>query len=282
VSRAAPVRTVGGNLDIVSTPSTGSSANSSQSLGFSFTGGTIGRSADGSPLLTSDNAGTALGGLTLGGVQPGFGSGKGSTSWIDTPAGLYSDGATNVYVGGNTNLTAAGIISSTGQVDLDTGTLTWSDFAGSKEYKAYEVDANIDLFSGKDANDQSKNTSSAEGKYQLDDERQSVKATVNGNITIRNGDQQVALEQSGATKPADQINKDPTQQSVITRDKHIDLEPNVSVQSLQAAVAACKTLAQVPNDVFDKMLADDKFSPEDEQAKPLVEAMVHDAEPVPS
>ncbi|MGO4568197.1 beta strand repeat-containing protein [Rhizobium sp. 2YAF20] len=258
--------TVGGNLDIVSTPSTGTSANSSQSLGFSFTGGTIGRSADGSPLLTAANAGTALGGLTLGGVQPGFGSGKGSTNWIDTPAGLYSDGATNIYVRGNTNLAAAGIISSTGQVNLDTGTLTWSDFAGSKEYKAYEVDANIDLYSGKDANGQSKNTSSVEGKYQLDDERQSVKATVNGNITVRNGDQQAALEQSGATKPADQINKDPSQQSVITRDKHIDLEPYVSVQSLQAAVAAGKTLAQVLNDAFDKMLADDKLSPEDEQA----------------
>ncbi|GAA3105030.1 hypothetical protein GCM10010520_57390 [Rhizobium viscosum] len=233
---------VGGNLDIMSTPSTGASASSSTSLGFSFTGPTIGRS-DGSPLLTGENAGKALGGITLGGIQPGFGSGKGSTNWIDTPSGLYSDGATNVYVGGNTNLAAAGIVSSSGQVDLNTGTLTYSDFEGSKEYKNVEVEANIDLYGGKDANGKSQNNSSAQGKYQLDDVRQSVKSTVNGDITIRDKDQQAALESSGATKSADEINKDPGQQSVITKDKHIDLEPYVSVQSLEGVVTVIEKAA---------------------------------------
>ncbi|WP_309550630.1 beta strand repeat-containing protein, partial [Rhizobium rhizogenes] len=164
---------VGGNLNIVSTPNTGSQSNSSASLGFSFTGPTIGRSDDGSPLLTAGNVGTALGGLTLGGMQPGFGSGKGSTNWIDTPAGLYSSGDQNITVGKNTNLTAAGLISSDGQINLDTGTLTWSDFVGTQKYQGYQVDANIDLYSGKDANGKTQNNSSAEGKYQLDDVEQS-------------------------------------------------------------------------------------------------------------
>lgn len=123
-SAGAIIGNVGGDLSIVSTPGTGSQSNSSQSLGFSFTGPTVGKSDDGSPLLTTDNAKTALGGLTLGGMQLGFGSGKGSTNWIDTPAGLYSSGDQNITVGKNTNLTAAGLISSDGQINLDTGTLT--------------------------------------------------------------------------------------------------------------------------------------------------------------
>ncbi|NTF70010.1 two-partner secretion domain-containing protein, partial [Rhizobium rhizogenes] len=167
------IGTVGGDLSIVSTPGTGSQSNSSQSLGFSFTGPTVGKSDDGSPLLTTDNAKTALGGLTLGGVQPGFGKGSGSTSWIDQPSGLYSTGDQTITVGGNTNLAASGLISSDGQVNLDTGTLTWSDFVGSQKYQGYQVDANIDLYSGKDANGKTQNNSSAEGKYQLDDVEQS-------------------------------------------------------------------------------------------------------------
>ncbi len=260
---------VGGNLNIVSTPNTGSQSNSSTSLGFSFTGPTIG-SAPGQNLLTAGNVGTALGGLTLGGVQPGFGSGKGSTNWIDTPAGLYSTGDQNITVGGNTNLAASGLISADGQVNLDTGTLTWSDFVGTQKYQGYQVNANIDLYSGADANGKTTSNSSASSKYQLDDVEQSVKATISGsggagNITVRNADQQASLEQSGQTRPVDQINTNPALQNVITKDKHIDLEPYVSVQSLQAAFDAGKTVLQAIGDALDKMVADQKLSSGDGQ-----------------
>ncbi|SCB51384.1 Haemagluttinin repeat-containing protein [Rhizobium lusitanum] len=260
---------VGGNLNIVSTPNTGSQSNSSSSLGFSFTGPTVGSTA-GQDLLTAGNVGTALGGLTLGGVQPGFGSGKGSTNWIDTPAGLYSTGDQNITVGGNTNLAASGLISTDGQVNLDTGTLTWSDFVGTQKYQGYEVNANIDLYSGADANGKTRNNSSASGKYQLDDVEQSVKATISsggaaGNITVRNPDQQASLEQRGQTRPVTEINTDPTKQNVITKDKHIDLEPYVSVQSLSAAVSAGKTVLQAIGDALDKMVADRQMSSGDGQ-----------------
>lgn len=260
---------VGGDLSIVSTPGTGSQSNSSQSLGFSFTGPTVGKT-DGQPLLTTDNANTALGGLTLGGVQPGFGKGSGSTSWIDQPSGLYSTGNQNITVGGNTNLAASGLISSDGQVNLDTGTLTWSDFVGTQKYQGYQVNANIDLYSGADANGKTLNNSSAEGKYQLDDVEQSVKATISGsggagNVTIRNPDQQAALEQNRTTRPVDQINTDPAQQSVITKDKHILLEPYVSVQSAIAVVAAGKTIAEAIGDAFDKLEAAKQITPEENQ-----------------
>ncbi|NTH59550.1 filamentous hemagglutinin, partial [Agrobacterium rhizogenes] len=283
------IGTVGGDLSIVSTPGTGSQSNSSQSLGFSFTGPTVGKSDDGSPLLTTDNAKTALGGLTLGGVQPGFGKGSGSTSWIDQPSGLYSTGDQTITVGGNTNLAASGLISSDGQVNLDTGTLTWSDFVGSQKYQGYQVDANIDLYSGKDANGKTQNNSSAEGKYQLDDVEQSVKATISsgrnatapgsgapGNITIRNTDQQAALEQSGTTRPVDQINSDPSQQNLVTKDKHIDLEPYVSVQSLQAAVIAGQTIAQAVGDAIARMTAAGALTPEDSKAAVALTAYAKD------
>ncbi|MQB45834.1 hemagglutinin repeat-containing protein [Rhizobium sp. ICMP 5592] len=271
---------VGGNLNIVSTPNTGSQSNSSQSLGFSFTGPTIGSTA-GQDLLTSSNVGTALGGLTLGGVQPGFGSGKGSTNWIDTPAGLYSTGDQNITVGKNTNLTAAGLISTDGQVNLDTGTMTWSDFVGTQRYQGYEVNANIDLYSGKDANGKTTNNSSASGKYQLDDVEQSVKATISsggaaGNITVRNADQQASLEQSGQTRPVDQINTDPALQNVITKDKHIDLEPYVSVQSLQGAIAAGKTIEQAINDALTRLAGDKKLSPDDLRSAAALSAYRND------
>ena len=99
-------------------------------------------------------------------MQPGFGSGKGSTSWINTPAGLYSTGDQDITVGKNTNLTAVGLISTDGQVSLDTGTLTWSDFVGTQKYHGYQIDANIDLYNGVDANGKTQNNSSAQGKYQ--------------------------------------------------------------------------------------------------------------------
>ncbi|WFU07177.1 hemagglutinin repeat-containing protein (plasmid) [Rhizobium sp. CB3171] len=273
---------VGGNLSIISTPNTGSQSNSSSSLGFSFTGGTIGKT-EGLDLLTASNVGTALGGLTLGGVQPGFGSGKGSTNWIDTPAGLYSTGDQNITVGKNTNLKASGLISTDGQVNLDTGTLTWSDFVGSQKYQGYQVDANIDLYSGKDANGITQNNSSAEGKYQLDDVEQSVKATISnggtaGNVTIRNADQQASLEQSGATRPFNQINTDPSQQNVITKDKHIDLEPYVSVQSLQAAANAGQTFVEAIGNALDKMVADLRMSSDDGQAARKILLNLNDEE----
>ncbi|TIX90846.1 hypothetical protein [Rhizobium sp. P44RR-XXIV] len=182
--------------------------------------------------MTSGDIGTALGGLTLGGVQPGFCSGKGSTNWTDTPAGLYSTGDQTITVGGNANLAASRLISTDGEVNLDTGTLTWSDFVGTQKYQGYEVNADIDLYSGTDANGKNKNNSSASGKYQLDDVEQSVNAAISsgrnatasgggaaGNVTVRNPDQQASLEQDGATRPVDQINTDPSKQNVITKDK---------------------------------------------------------------
>ncbi|MFS8057173.1 hypothetical protein QD357_30905 [Rhizobium sp. BR 317] len=216
-------------------------------------------------------------------MQPGFGSGKGSTNWIDTPAGLYSTGDQNITVGKNTNLTAAGLISTDGQVNLDTGTLTWSDFVGSQKYQGYQVNADIDLYGGKDANGITQNNSSAEGKYQLDDVEQSVKATISGsgdmgNITIRNPGQQAALEQSGQTGRVDQINTDPTQLNVVTKNKHIDLEPYISVQSLQAAVDAGKSIADAINEAMAKMVADGTISAADQKALPKLQQYANDPE----
>ena len=97
-----------------------------------------------------------------------------------------------------------------------------------------------------------------------------MKATISGggspgNIIIRNPGQQAALEQSGRTGTPAQINTDPTKQNVVTKDKHIDLEPYVSVQSLSAAVSAGRTVLQAIGDAFDKMVADRQMSSGDGQ-----------------
>ncbi|MGO7624196.1 hypothetical protein ACC687_39825, partial [Rhizobium ruizarguesonis] len=59
-----------------------------------------------------------------------------------------------------------------------------------------------------------------EGTYKLDDTRQTVRATVGpGEITVRNEEKQAALEQSGATAPIEELNRNPDKAYEITRDK---------------------------------------------------------------
>jgi len=110
----------------------------------------------------------------------------------------------DVTVEGNTHLGAGKIISENGDLTLDTGTLTHEDFSGSKKYEGFDVNANIDL-SGKDADGNKQQqpgqttlpSTTAEGKYQLDDTRQEVRSTVGpGNIIIRDKDKQAELEAS--------------------------------------------------------------------------------------
>jgi len=259
-SAGSVIGNVGGDLDIISTPSTGGQSNSSASAGISFGSG-------------------GIGGIT--GANVGGSTGKGSTNWIDQPSGLYSTGDQDITVGGNTNLAASGLISTEGTVDLTTGTLTWSDFDGSKEYKNIGADLGLDFSTGKDKDGHSTANETLSGTYQLDDERQDVKATISGNggpgnVTITDPNKQAQLEQSGATKPSDQINTDPTQQNVITKDVHHTLDVYLSTQSLQAAVKAGQTITQVLGQAFGKMFADGTLSQSDRLGVAYILAHLND------
>ncbi|MBB4170808.1 hemagglutinin repeat-containing protein [Rhizobium sp. BK538] len=232
---------VSGDLTILSVPDTGASSNHSASGGFSLGGGQL-----------------------LSGVQIGGGSGSGETNWITEQSGLVSTGTMDVTVGGNTHLGAGKIISESGDLILDTGTLTYDNFEGRKGYEGFSVDLGIDLSSGKDENGNSTTNHTLEGSYQLDDTRQTVRATVGpGNIVIRDQQQQAALEQDGSsTRPLDELNRDPDKAYEITKDKHVDLDFYLSSNSLRAVGNGIKEAIE-PGGFIDKYLLGKELTPEE-------------------
>ncbi|WP_245279694.1 hemagglutinin repeat-containing protein [Rhizobium leguminosarum] len=240
---------VDGDLSIISTPDTGSSANSSASAGFSLSGAVGGNFL---PVTTS-----------LSGLQFGGGLGSGATNWISEQSGLLSTGKMDIEVGGNTDLQAGKIISESGDLALSTDTLTYSDFLGQKGYEGFSAQIGIEI-PGNELPGAPPANNTLEGTYQLDDTRQTVRATVGpGEITVRNEEKQAALEQSGATAPLEDLNRDPDKAYEITRDEHVDLEIYVSTQSIKAALEAGKTIADAIGDVFERMAADGHLSLDD-------------------
>ncbi|WP_221141615.1 hemagglutinin repeat-containing protein [Rhizobium sp. NZLR10] len=232
---------VGGDLTILSVPDTGASSNHSASGGFSLGGGQL-----------------------LSGVQIGGGSGSGETNWITEQSGLVSTGAMDVTVAGNTHLGAGKIVSESGDLILDTGTLTYDNFDGRMNYEGFSVDLGIDLSSGKDENGNSTTNHTLEGSYQLDDTRQTVRATVgSGDIVIRDQEQQDSLEHDGtSSRPLDELNRDPDKAYEITKDKHVDLDFYISSNSLQAVGNGIKEAIE-PGGFIDKYLLDKELTPEE-------------------
>lgn len=240
---------IGGDLSIISTPDLGSSANNSASAGFSLSGMVGGNFL---PLTTQ-----------LSGLQFGGGLGSGATNWISEQSGLLSTGKMDIEVGGNTDLQAGKIISDSGDLSLSTDTLTYKDFLGQKGYEGFSAQIGIEI-PGNELPGAPPANNTLEGTYQLDDTRQTVRATVGpGAITVRNEEKQAASEQSGATAPLADLNRDPEKAYEITRDKHVDLEIYVSTQSIKAALEAGKTIADAIGDVFERMAADGHLSLDD-------------------
>lgn len=235
---------VGRDLNIISVPDTGESSNKSSSFGVS------GSLTGGMPKVT--------------GVSPGYGTGSGETNWISEQSGLVSKGEMDVRVEGNTHLGAGKIISESGDLKLDTGTLTHEDFSGSKKYEGFDVEANIDLTGKEQQPDQtSQPKNSAEGTYQLDDTRQEVRATVGpGEIIIRDKEKQAELEAGGQTEDLAALNRDPDKAYEITKDKHVEIEYYLSDTSVKAALEAGQTLAETFGNALDRMVKDGKRTPE--------------------
>ncbi|WP_079210986.1 hypothetical protein [Brucella pituitosa] len=181
-------------------------------------------------------------------------------------------------VEGNTHLGAGKIISENGDLTLDAGTLTHEGFSGSKKHEGFDVNANI-VLSGMDADGNKQQqpgqttlpSTTAEGKYQLDDTRQEVRSTVGpGNIIIRDKDKQAELEASGQTAALDDLNRDPDKAYEITKDKHVDIEFYLSDTSLKQAYEAGKTVVEVVGIAIDRMISDGKLSPASANLKPYL------------
>ncbi|UTS87459.1 hemagglutinin repeat-containing protein [Rhizobium anhuiense] len=245
---------VDGDLSIISSPDTGSSTNSSASAGFT------------------------LGGTLLSGIQFGGGLGSGTTNWINEQSGLLSTGKMDIEVGGNTDLQAGKIISDSGDLALSTDTLTYSDFLGQKGYEGFSAQIGIEI-PGNELPGASPANNTLEGTYKLDDTRQTVRATVGpGTITIRNEEKQAALEQSGATAPLADLNRDPDNAYEITRDKHIDLEIYLSTRSVNALAEGIQN-AFAPGGFIDRYLLGKRLTPEEvANVKAGVDALVNGGE----
>ncbi|WP_376776749.1 hemagglutinin repeat-containing protein [Rhizobium laguerreae] len=255
---------VHGDLSIISAPDVGSSANSSASAGFSLSG-TVGGGF--LPVTTQ-----------LSGLQFGGGLGSGATNWISEQSGLLSTGKMDIEVGGNTDLQAGKIISKSGDLALSTDTLTYSDFLGQKGYEGFSAQIGIEI-PGNELPGAPPANNTLEGTYQLDDTRQTIRATVGpGTVTIRNEEKQAALEQSGATAPLTDLNRDPDKAYEITRDKHIDLEIYLSTQSVNALAEGIRN-AFAPGGFIDRYLIGKRLTPEEvANVKAGVDALVNGGE----
>ncbi len=231
---------VGGDLTIASVPDTGESANSSASAGFSLGGGQL-----------------------LSGIQIGGGKGSGKTNWIGEQSGLVASGKMDVTVGDNTDLVAGKIISESGELTLNTSTLTHDDFEGSKKFEGFNIDLGVDLSGARDAKGNSTANHTLEGSYKLDDTRQTVRATVGpGDVVVRDQEEQASLEQDGnSTRALNDLNRDPGKAYEITKDKHVDLDVYLSTNSLKAALEAGKTITEALGDALDRMVLDGRRTP---------------------
>lgn len=223
---------IGGDLTIVSVPDTGETTNKSTSGGFSLGGGKS----------------------LISGIQIGGGAGSGSTNWVSEQSGLVSADTMNVTVGGNTHLGAGKIVSGSGDLTLDTGTLTHENFEGQKQYEGFSANLGLDLTGGKGTDVNPVGNSTLEGSYQLDDTRQSVRATVGpGDIVVRNPDQQAALEHDGETNPLSELNRDPGKAHEITKDKHVGIDFYLSTNSLKAAAEGIDVVGKALGDAFEAL-----------------------------
>ena len=242
---------VGGDLAIISVPDTGESSNKSAGFGMNFAGGLD----FGSPLSGSmPSLFSQIGNMGVAGVSPSGGYGSGSTSWISEQSGLISKDRMDVGVAGNTSLEAGKILSQSNDLSLATGTLTYKDFSGSKGHEGFNANLNIDLTGGKGTDVDPVGNSTLEGSYQLDDTRQTVRATVGaGAITIRDGEKQAALEQGGATAPLADLNRDPAKVYEITKDKHVEIEFYLSETSVRQAIEAGKAISDIIGGLLDRI-----------------------------
>lgn len=223
---------IGGDLTIVSVPDTGETTNKSTSGGFSLGGGKS----------------------LISGIQIGGGAGSGSTNWVSEQSGLVSADTMNVTVGRNTHLGAGKIVSGSGDLTLDTGTLTHENFEGQKQYEGFSANLGLDLTGGKGTDANPVGNSTLEGSYQLDDTRQSVRATVGpGDIVVRNPDQQAALEHDGETNPLSELNRDPGKAHEITKDKHVGIDFYLSTNSLKAAAEGINVVGKALGDAFEAL-----------------------------
>lgn len=238
------VAEIGGDLTIESLQDTSNSASSSA-------GGSVGLNFN------------PLNGGMGGSIAANGGVGQGSSSWVNEQSGVFAENGVDVSVGGNTDLVGGAIISDSGELTLDTATLTFSDLADQD--KASSVQGGINLSAG--LGQPGTPGWGIDGSASSRDKEQETLATVGpGTISIRDDDAQQALEDGGVTQDVANLNRDPDLAQQITRDEESYIGVYASDTSIATAIEAIdvvgKTLGTLFEEVGSELVTAGEFSPE--------------------
>lgn len=211
---------IGGDLTIESLQNTSASGSSSA-------GGSIGVNFN--PLT-----GGVGGSFSLNG-----GAGGGTSAWVNEQSGIFAENAIDIAVGGNTDLIGGAIVSESGDLTLDTGTLTFSDLADHD--RASNIRGGINLSAG--LNQPGMPGWGVEGSAESRDKEQATRATIgDGEITIRDTEAQQALEDADVTADVANLNRDVDLAQEITRDEEAFIGVYVSDTAAEAAIEAGATI----------------------------------------
>ncbi|WP_370446618.1 hemagglutinin repeat-containing protein [Pseudovibrio sp. Ad37] len=277
---------IGGDLNIESLQDTASGKNKTR-------GGSAG-------LSINSNSVSVNGSVNLA-------DGSSSKAWVREQSGLYGEGKVDVRVENNTDLKGGVINSDSGDLKLDTGTLTFSDVEDHDKSSQTSVSVSASLSmttegdnalqetlgdvqdAGQDVVDKVDQPTEAElkqreakvepgqvtpggsveGSYGSKDKEQITRATVGeGEIIIRDEDKQQELEDNGETENVANLNRDIDAAQEITKDEEEYVGVYMSDTAVRAAIEAGAKVAEVTEIIIDKMLEDDKIPEAD---KPAVE-----------
>ncbi|WP_093177140.1 hemagglutinin repeat-containing protein [Pseudovibrio sp. Tun.PSC04-5.I4] len=289
---------IGGDLNIESLQDTASGKNKTR-------GGSAGVSI-------SSNSVSVNGSINLA-------DGSSSKAWVGEQTGLYGKEKVDVRVESNTDLKGGVINSESGDLKLDTGTLTFSDIQDHDKSSQTSVSVSASLSmttegdnalqetlgdvqdAGQDVVDkvdqpteaelkqreakadpgQVSPGGSVEGSYGSKDKEQITRATVGeGEIIIRDEDKQQELEDSGETENVAELNRDIDAAQEVTKDEEEYVGVYVSDTAVRAAIEAGAKVAEVAELIIDKMLEDDKIPEADKSAVEEIKKHLDDPEVV--
>ncbi|MDD7911542.1 hemagglutinin repeat-containing protein [Pseudovibrio exalbescens] len=249
---------VGGDLTIESQQDTARSTDKS-------TGGSLGLS------LSANSVG--------GSVSINNSNGSASKAWVTDQSGIVASGKVDIRTENNTDLTGGLIASESGDLTLDTGTLTHSDIHDHDKASSTGIalSGSVNVTSEKQKPEgggdnpgdaTTKNTveahGSLEGTYSARDKRQITRATVGeGEILIRDEDKQQELEESGATTSLASLNRDVTIAQEITRDEEEYVGVYISDEAVRAALQGGKAISEIITNALDRLAQDGKLSQAD-------------------
>lgn len=191
---------------------------------------------EGANLGVSLAAGKNSHGLSIGGNHS-----EGDRAWVNQQTGLYANDSVAVYVDNHTQLIGSVINSDTGNLNLDTGTLSFSNINDSNRYNGTSLNIGLQISQGEAVNTAQNTgtlqtahdkkapggsgTNSLSGSYESRDMEQLTRATVGlGQITVR-GDSLNTNSTAG-------LNRDINLAQEITRDDDSHYQLYISDSSL--------------------------------------------------